>query len=199
MGHPAAALVWLAEALAARGECIEAGAIVLSGGLTASVPLQPRGVVTAEFDGLGSIGVHCAMTRTGVASMAEVTILPDGVRVTARRRTRRCCGRWAGPGCGTGSAASAAVAGSARSSSCSGEVRYERPIADSVLTDDERVEGICLSCRAVPITNIVIELQEGDRLRTGPRVRLPELQRSHPGRSATGPRSEEGRKGKSNG
>ena len=46
-----------------------------------------------------------------------------------------------------------------------GEVRYERPIAESVLSDDERVEGICLSCRAVPITNIVIELQEGDRLR----------------------------------
>jgi hypothetical protein len=46
-----------------------------------------------------------------------------------------------------------------------GEVRYERPIADSVLSDDERVEGICLSCRAVPITDIVIELQEGDRLR----------------------------------
>ena len=46
-----------------------------------------------------------------------------------------------------------------------GEVRYERPIADSVLSDDERVEGICLSCRAVPITNIVIELQEGDRFR----------------------------------
>jgi 2-oxo-3-hexenedioate decarboxylase len=59
MGHPAAALVWLAAALAARGECIEPGAIVLSGGLTASVLLQARGVVTAEFDGLGSVGVHC--------------------------------------------------------------------------------------------------------------------------------------------
>jgi ferredoxin len=46
-----------------------------------------------------------------------------------------------------------------------GEVRYERPIADSVLSDDERVEGVCLSCRAVPLTNVVIELQEGDRLR----------------------------------
>jgi ferredoxin len=46
-----------------------------------------------------------------------------------------------------------------------GEVGYERPITDTVLTDDERVEGICLSCRAVPITSIVIELQEGDRLR----------------------------------
>lgn len=46
-----------------------------------------------------------------------------------------------------------------------GEISYERPIATSVLTDDERVAGICLSCRAVPLTNIVIELQEGDRLR----------------------------------
>jgi CDP-4-dehydro-6-deoxyglucose reductase len=46
-----------------------------------------------------------------------------------------------------------------------GEVRYERTIAESVLTDEERVEGICLSCRAVPITNVVIELQEGDKLR----------------------------------
>jgi ferredoxin len=46
-----------------------------------------------------------------------------------------------------------------------GEVRYERPIAGSVLSDDERVRGVCLSCRAVPITNVVIELQEGDKLR----------------------------------
>jgi 2-keto-4-pentenoate hydratase len=60
MGHPAAALVWLAQALAARGECIEPGSIVLSGGLTASVLLVAKGMVTAEFDGLGSIGVHCA-------------------------------------------------------------------------------------------------------------------------------------------
>jgi hypothetical protein len=37
-----------------------------------------------------------------------------------------------------------------------------------VLTDDERVSGICLSCRAVPLTNVVIELQEGDRLRGVP-------------------------------
>jgi 2-oxo-3-hexenedioate decarboxylase len=59
LGHPANALVWLAEALGARGEAIEAGWIVLTGGLTASVALQPQGVVTAEFDGLGSIGLQC--------------------------------------------------------------------------------------------------------------------------------------------
>ena len=46
-----------------------------------------------------------------------------------------------------------------------GEVHYERTIADAVLSDDERVEGLCLSCRAVPITSVVIELQEGDKLR----------------------------------
>jgi CDP-4-dehydro-6-deoxyglucose reductase len=46
-----------------------------------------------------------------------------------------------------------------------GEIRYERPIADTVLSDEERVEGICLSCRAVPLTDVVVELQEGDRLR----------------------------------
>lgn len=57
MGHPAAAVAWLAAALAARGEALEAGSIVLTGGLTASVPLRAHSLVTAEFDGLGSIMV----------------------------------------------------------------------------------------------------------------------------------------------
>ena len=59
MGHPAAALAWLAHTLAARGEHLDAGAIVLSGALTASVPLRVGSVVTAEFDGLGSVGLRC--------------------------------------------------------------------------------------------------------------------------------------------
>lgn len=46
-----------------------------------------------------------------------------------------------------------------------GEVRYERTVADAVLSDEEQIEGLCLSCRAVPITNVVVELQEGDKLR----------------------------------
>jgi 2-oxo-3-hexenedioate decarboxylase len=58
MGHPAAAVVWLAAALAARGEALEEGTIVLTGGLTASVPLRTHGLVIAEFDGLGSIVVR---------------------------------------------------------------------------------------------------------------------------------------------
>lgn len=96
--------------------------------------------------------------------MPDVTIRPDGVRVTAGAdetllgalgraglRYRVGCRRG---GCGI-----------CKVQLLLGEVRYERPIAASVLTDDEQIEGICLSCRAVPITNIVIELQEGDRLR----------------------------------
>jgi 2-oxo-3-hexenedioate decarboxylase len=59
MGHPAAAVAWLATALGSRGEHLDTGTIVLTGGLTASVLLRPGGVVTAEFDGLGPVGVHC--------------------------------------------------------------------------------------------------------------------------------------------
>ena len=68
-----------------------------------------------------------------------------------------------------------------------GEVRYERPVADSVLSDDERVEGICLSCRAVPITNIAIELQEGDRLRKVLGFAYPNSAPPPPGGSASNP------------
>ncbi len=46
-------LAWLANTLAAQGEKLDAGTIVLSGALTASVPLKAGRVVTAEFDGLG--------------------------------------------------------------------------------------------------------------------------------------------------
>jgi ferredoxin len=96
--------------------------------------------------------------------MSEVTILPDGVQVVAQEaetllRALARAGLRYRVGCKRGGC------GICKVQLKLGEVRYERPIADSVLSDDERVEGICLSCRAVPITNIVIELQEGDRLR----------------------------------
>jgi ferredoxin len=96
--------------------------------------------------------------------MTEVTILPDGVRVTAAEaetllRALARAGLRYRVGCKRGGC------GICKVQLVLGEVTYERPIAANVLTDDERVEGICLSCRAVPLTNIVIELQEGDRLR----------------------------------
>ena len=96
--------------------------------------------------------------------MTRVTVLPDNVHIEARAgetvlaalgragfRYRIGCRRG---GCGV-----------CKVQLPLGEVWYERPIDAGVLTDEERVEGICLSCRAVPITNVVIELQEGDRLR----------------------------------
>src|SRR5690349_21544794 len=96
--------------------------------------------------------------------MADVTILPDGLHVTAGEaetllRALSRAGLRYRVGCKRGGC------GICKVQLVLGEIRYERPIAPQVLTDDERVEGICLSCRAVPLTNIVIELQEGDRLR----------------------------------
>jgi 2-keto-4-pentenoate hydratase len=38
---------------------LDAGSIVLSGALTASVPLKAGSIATAEFDGLGSVGIRC--------------------------------------------------------------------------------------------------------------------------------------------
>ncbi len=58
MGHPAAAVAWLAGALAARDERIEPGTIVLTGGLTAAVPLRVGDRFVAEFDGLDRVEVH---------------------------------------------------------------------------------------------------------------------------------------------
>jgi 2-keto-4-pentenoate hydratase len=57
MGHPAAALAWLVSALAARDERLEPGAVVLTGGLTAAVPLRAGDRITAEFDGLAAVEV----------------------------------------------------------------------------------------------------------------------------------------------
>jgi 2-oxo-3-hexenedioate decarboxylase len=57
MGHPAAAVAWLVNTLAAQGRHLAPGSIVLSGGLTNAAPLSRRGVLSAEFDGLGSVGV----------------------------------------------------------------------------------------------------------------------------------------------
>ena len=41
------------------GKSLRAGMLVLSGGLTAPVPLEPGTAITAEFDGLGSVEVYC--------------------------------------------------------------------------------------------------------------------------------------------
>lgn len=47
----------------------------------------------------------------------------------------------------------------------SGAVRYPQRVAPQVLGLDERADGVCLSCRAVAVDDVVIRLRVGDRLR----------------------------------
>jgi 2-oxo-3-hexenedioate decarboxylase len=55
-GHPAAAVAWLARQVGT----LEAGAIVISGGLTAPVALAPGMTVTAQYTHLGTVTLRCA-------------------------------------------------------------------------------------------------------------------------------------------
>lgn len=57
MGHPAAAVAWLANRLHERGRRLPAGSVVLSGGLTAPVPLGPGGRISAAMGNLGTVEV----------------------------------------------------------------------------------------------------------------------------------------------
>jgi 2-keto-4-pentenoate hydratase len=59
LGHPASAVAWLVRSLAAEGEGLRVGEIVLSGGLTAAVPLTAGDVVVATADRLGSVEIGC--------------------------------------------------------------------------------------------------------------------------------------------
>lgn len=58
MGHPAAAVAWLANRLATREQTLRAGMVVFSGGLTEPVPLRLGMSVTAELEGLGTLEVY---------------------------------------------------------------------------------------------------------------------------------------------
>ena len=59
LDHPAAAVAWFVRSLAARGRRLEAGTTVLSGALTAAVPVQPGSVVRVTVDQLGSVEMRC--------------------------------------------------------------------------------------------------------------------------------------------
>jgi 2-oxo-3-hexenedioate decarboxylase len=56
-GHPAEALALAANALAERGLALEAGWIVLTGGMTDAVFVEPGKQIVAEFTHLGSVTV----------------------------------------------------------------------------------------------------------------------------------------------
>ncbi|MDQ3945288.1 MAG: fumarylacetoacetate hydrolase family protein [Actinomycetota bacterium] len=59
LGHPAAAVAALVRELAARGEGLSAGDVVMSGGLTEAVPVVGGDVVAARFDRLGAVELAC--------------------------------------------------------------------------------------------------------------------------------------------
>jgi 2-oxo-3-hexenedioate decarboxylase len=60
LGHPAAAVAWLVRSLAAENEGLRAGDVILSGGLTAAVPVKAGDVVTVSADRLGTVELACA-------------------------------------------------------------------------------------------------------------------------------------------
>jgi 2-keto-4-pentenoate hydratase len=57
LGHPAKAVAWLAQALDAYGEGLEAGDIVLPGAMTRALPFVPGEVIEATFETLGRLEV----------------------------------------------------------------------------------------------------------------------------------------------
>ena len=56
-GNPAAAVACLANMLAEFGIELKAGSVVMAGALTAAVPVEAGDVVTASFQGMGSVTV----------------------------------------------------------------------------------------------------------------------------------------------
>ena len=58
LGHPAASVAWLVRRLAASGRGLEAGHLIISGGLTGPVDLMPGTTVLVETDRLGSASMR---------------------------------------------------------------------------------------------------------------------------------------------
>jgi 2-oxo-3-hexenedioate decarboxylase len=57
MGHPAEAIAWAANFLTERGHAIEAGWIIMTGGMTDAYAVNPGAEVVASFTHLGTVTV----------------------------------------------------------------------------------------------------------------------------------------------
>jgi ferredoxin-NADP reductase len=96
-----------------------------------------------------------------------VTVLPDGARFLARDgETMLAAARRYGyglpVGCREGGCGGCAL------ELVRGDVVYHKTVAQSVLSDRDRANGVCLPCRAAPVTDTVIRLNRTDRLGRGP-------------------------------
>ncbi|MCF8478847.1 MAG: 2-oxo-3-hexenedioate decarboxylase [Rhodospirillum sp.] len=58
MGHPADAVALLVQILHGLGETLPAGSLVLSGGITAALPVTPGDHVIARFQDLGDVSIR---------------------------------------------------------------------------------------------------------------------------------------------
>jgi len=58
MGHPLHALCWLAHALAQHDEIVRKGEIVITGGLTAAIPMRPGELCRAVFGKEAQVTTH---------------------------------------------------------------------------------------------------------------------------------------------
>jgi 2-keto-4-pentenoate hydratase len=56
-GSPVNALVWLVNILGERGASLEAGHVVLSGSVTAAIPVYPGDTISAAFDRIGTVSI----------------------------------------------------------------------------------------------------------------------------------------------
>jgi 2-oxo-3-hexenedioate decarboxylase len=57
LDHPANAVAWFVRKLAERGRSLPAGSLVLSGALTAAVPVEPGDSITVEIDRIGTVAL----------------------------------------------------------------------------------------------------------------------------------------------
>ena len=105
--------------------------------------------------------------HAGPAIVGVLTILPDGVRLPLREGETMlaACRRYGYSfrvGCREGGCGDCAL------ELRSGSATYRTPIAQSVLSDHDRANGVCLPCRAIASGDATIRLNRTDRLARSP-------------------------------
>ena len=99
--------------------------------------------------------------------MPTVTVQPGGTRVSVASGLTILEGLFGGGyayriGCRRGGC------GICKVDLVEGEVEYNRTVAQTVLSETERRDGVCLSCRAVPRGDVTIALRQEELRRTNP-------------------------------